>query len=118
MNRCPLMLNIWGVLCCALAFPPGCVSAPPAGPTDVFLLIGQSNMSGRAPMIDGDDAVLEGVLLLNDQGEWEPARQPLNRYASDRKDLSMQRFNLGGPFAESLREAYPEMVPGVIVNAR
>jgi hypothetical protein len=118
MNGWPLLLLMWVVLLCVMAVPSGCVSAQPAGPTDVFLLIGQSNMSGRAQMIEGDDAVLEGVLLLNDRGGWEPARQPMNRYASDRKDLSVQRFNLGGPFAVSLREAYPEKVPGLIVNAR
>lgn len=84
----------------------------------VFLLIGQSNMSGRAQMIEGDDSDIKGVLLLNNQGEWEPARQPLNRFSTDHRGLPMQRFNLGGPFAQSLCEAYPDIIPGLIVNAR
>ena len=53
-------------------------AAAPAGNTKapdlVFLCIGQSNMSGRAPMKEGDDAVMEGVFLLNAEGTWEPAR--------------------------------------------
>ena len=93
-------------------------AAPTVQPTDVFLLIGQSNMAGRAAMIEGDDAPVPGVLLLNDAGAWEAGRQPLNRYASDRKGLEFQRFNLGGPFAASLHEADPDVAPGLIVNAR
>ena len=93
-------------------------AAPTVQPTDVFLLIGQSNMAGRAAMIEGDDAPVPGVLLLNDAGAWEAAHQPLNRYASDRKGLEFQRFNLGGPFAASLHEADPDVAPGLIVNAR
>ena len=101
-------------LCLAVVVLSGCAHQP----KDVYLLIGQSNMSGRAHMIEGDDAVIPGVYLLNDQGKWEPAQQPLNRYASDRKDLEMQRFNLGGPFAKTMREADPDTTIGLIVNAR
>lgn len=93
-------------------------SAPPERPTDVFLLIGQSNMAGRAPIIEADHAPIQGVLLLNGAGAWETAVQPLNRYASYHKGLAYQRFNLGGPFAGALREADPESVPGLVVNAR
>jgi glycerophosphoryl diester phosphodiesterase len=119
MNRFSAMQIVRSVLTGWLVCASGCASSESnQSPTDAFLLIGQSNMSGRAPMIEGDDAVIEGVLLLNDRGAWEPARQPLNRYASDRKDLSAQRFNLGGPFAVALRESYPDRVPGLIVNAR
>jgi hypothetical protein len=91
---------------------------PAVQPSDVFLLIGQSNMAGRAAMIETDTEPIPGVLLLNDAGAWEAARQPLNRYASDRKQLDFQQFNLGGPFAASLREADPDVAPGLIVNAR
>jgi carbohydrate esterase-like sialic acid-specific acetylesterase len=106
------------VLVCGLGVLLGGVSAQADGPTDVFLLIGQSNMSGRAQMLEGDDAAIEGVQLLNDRGEWEAARQPLNRYSTDRHDLPMQRFNLSGSFALSLRDTCPDVVPGLIVNAR
>ena len=102
------------ILCLAVVAFSGCVQQP----KDVYLLIGQSNMSGRAHLIEGDDAVIPGVYLLNEQGMWEPARQPLNRYASDRKDLEMQRFNPGGPFAKSMRETDPDKTIGLIVNAR
>jgi len=97
-------------------------AAAPAGNTKapdlVFLCIGQSNMSGRAPMKEGDDAVMEGVFLLNAEGTWEPARHPLNRYSTDRKVLSMQRFGLAGPFAQKLRAVMPDKTVGLIVNAR
>lgn len=87
-------------------------------PDLVFLCIGQSNMSGRAPMKEGDDAVMEGVLLLNAEGAWEPAKHPLNRYGTDRKSVRMQRFGLAGPFARKLRAAMPDKTIGLIVNAR
>ncbi|MEZ6190609.1 MAG: sialate O-acetylesterase [Phycisphaerales bacterium] len=87
-------------------------------PTQMFLLIGQSNMAGRAPLAPEDAEPLPGVLLLNADGAWVPAQQPLNQYASDRKDLNMQQFNLGGPFAQALREHDPDTTVGLIVNAR
>lgn len=93
-------------------------ATPMEYPTDVFLLIGQSNMAGRAAMIEADSEPLPGVLLMDRRGAWEAARQPLNRYASDHKGAGFQRFNLGGPFAISLRGADPDVVPGLIVNAR
>ncbi|MEZ6191249.1 MAG: sialate O-acetylesterase [Phycisphaerales bacterium] len=93
-------------------------SASPERPTDVFLLIGQSNMAGRAPMVDADHVPIQRVLLLNDAGTWESARQPLNRHASDHKGLNLQGFNLGGPFAAALRTADHTLIPGLIVNAR
>ena len=64
-------------------------------PDLVFLLIGQSNMAGRAHLEDGDDAAIPGVFLLNADGKWEAARNPLNRYATDRKVISMQRIGPG-----------------------
>ena len=35
---------------------------------DIYLCIGQSNMAGRGDMAPGDDAVLEGVFLLDSLG--------------------------------------------------
>lgn len=101
-----------------LGFALSLTTTPAESPTDVFLLIGQSNMAGRAMMVEADADPIPGVMLLNAAGTWEAARQPLNRYASDHKGLDYQRFNLGGPFAASLHGADPGVVPGLIVNAR
>ena len=65
-------------------------------PDYVFLMIGQSNMAGRAKMLDEDKKPLAGVQLLNADSKWEQAANPLNRFSSLRKDISMQRM---GPSA-------------------
>lgn len=49
---------------------------------DIFLAIGQSNMTGRAAMLAGDDAPIDGVYLLTKGGNAEVAKAPLNRYSS------------------------------------
>lgn len=87
-------------------------------PDLVFLLIGQSNMAGRAPLEDADKGPIEGVLLLNAEGTWEAAANPLNRYATDRKVISMQRLGPGDGFVRALHKELPEKSIGLIVNAR
>jgi hypothetical protein len=87
-------------------------------PDLVFLLIGQSNMAGRAPLEEVDKTPIEGVMLLNADGNWEEAANPLNRYATDRKVLSMQRLGPGDGFARTLHKDLPDKSIGLIVNAR
>lgn len=89
-----------------------------AEPDLIFLLIGQSNMAGRAPLAEEDKLPLAGVMLLNAEGEWEGAINPLNRYATDRKVLSMQRLGPGDGFARTLHSASPKKTIGLLVNAR
>lgn len=85
---------------------------------DVYLLIGQSNMAGRAT-IEATDAIDDArILLLNADDQWEPASHPLNQYSSIRKTLSMQRLNIGASFAQSMREADETTTVGLIVNAK
>ena len=84
----------------------------------VFLLIGQSNMAGRAQFAAQDTAVINQVWILNDQLQWEPAKNPLNRYSSVRKSLSMQKLGPGYTFATTLIESNPELEIGLVVNAR
>ena len=91
---------------------------PVTQPDLVFLLIGQSNMAGRADLEDGDDAPIPGVLMLDDKGKWIAAANPLNRFASDRKVLSMQRIGPGAGFAQRMHAALPNRTLGLIVNAR
>jgi hypothetical protein len=89
-----------------------------ANPDAVFLLIGQSNMAGRAALEPEDRRPLPGVFLLDDQGRWEPATNPLNRYSTDRKPLGMQRLGPGDGFARRLVRETPRRTVGLIVNAR
>ena len=87
-------------------------------PDLIFLLIGQSNMAGRAHLAAEDKQPLPRVMLLNDKNSWIPATNPLNRFASDRKKLSMQRVGPGDGFARRLTKALPNKQIGLIVNAR
>ena len=89
-----------------------------AEPDIVFLLIGQSNMAGRAHLIDGDDKSIGTTLLFDDKGEWIPATNPLNRFATDRKVISMQRIGPGAGFAAAINEALDDTRVGLVVNAR
>ena len=84
---------------------------------DVYLLIGQSNMAGRGWLFPSDKDVLDGVFLLNDRDEIEPASQPLNKYSSVRVGLKRQAYNLGGPFASILHQSTGRPIL-LVVNAR
>lgn len=87
-------------------------------PQKVFLLIGQSNMSGRAPLEPGDDKPIPGVSLLNEKGEWEPATNPLNRYSSVKKSVGINKIGPGYGFALKMRELDPKTTLGLVVNSR
>jgi hypothetical protein len=85
---------------------------------DIFFLIGQSNMAGRAAIESQDTEVLEQVYVWNDEGAWEHAVNPLNIYSNIRKDAGMQRLGPGYYFAKTISEAYPDKDLGLVVNAR
>ena len=84
----------------------------------IYLLIGQSNMAGRAPFSEEQSAPIENAYLLNGKGQWEPAGNPLNRYSTIRKDLGMQKMNPGYAFAIEMRKHNPGISIGLVVNAR
>ena len=76
----------------------------------VFLLMGQSNMSGYGKMLAADREPVPGVIKLPTKGkqEWQPAAHPLhNRLESD-------RLGLGLPFATSYLEENPGVTVGLI----
>jgi len=75
-------------------------------------------MAGRAEIEYQDTLILKNVWLLNDQNRWESARNPLNRYSSVRKDISMQKLGPGYAFAKKLSELNPDIQIGLVVNAR
>ena len=87
-------------------------------PKKIILLIGQSNMSGRAPMVKGDMEVVENAFLFDSLNQWIPLKSPLNIHSSIRKNARMQRFNLGYSFAEEITRSKTIIPLGMVVNAR
>ncbi len=69
---------------------------------DVYLLIGQSNMAGRGQMTAEDRQPIEGVYLLDRDGNIVPACAPLNIYSTVRKKPGVQKFSLGYAFAQEM----------------
>lgn len=84
----------------------------------VYLLIGQSNMAGRAPFSDAEAGVVDRCYLLNGKGKWEPAKNPLNRHSTIRKGLGMQKMNPGYGFARSMLKKERGIAIGLVVNAK
>jgi len=82
----------------------------------LYLLIGQSNMAGRAPIEDQDKAPLERCFLLNAKNEWERATAPLGRYST--VEVKQCKLNPGYTFAQKMVEAQPGISIGLIVNAK
>ena len=85
---------------------------------DIYLCIGQSNMAGRAQII-GNTAKqpIEGVWLFNDQGAFEVAQNPLNRYSTVRKGLELQRLSIAYMFSKKMHELTGKQI-GLVCNAR
>ena len=85
---------------------------------DVYLLIGQSNMAGRGPMLASDrEDVIDGVWLLNAEALPEPAVAPLNRYSTIGKPLEMQQIGPGDMFGRVLYKKTGRKIL-LVVNAR
>ena len=100
---------------------PGGTDQPGSGdnPTvyDIFLCIGQSNMAGRGEMIDSDRDSINGVWLLKPDGSIEKATNPLNKYSSVRKDLSMQQISPAFGFCTYMHEKTEKPIL-LVVNAK
>lgn len=86
----------------------------------IYLLIGQSNMAGRAEISGSDSDTLENVFLYTGipGNEWEKAANPLNKYSSIKKDLSMQKLGTGYHFAKKMVGFNKKSSIGLIVNAK
>jgi len=83
----------------------------------IYLLIGQSNMAGRAPIPDEDKGPMEGCYLLDHENRWLPASNPLNRFSTILVS-GKQRLNPGYMFAKTMRKNNPDVSIGLICNAR
>lgn len=78
----------------------------------------RSIQHGGACNIDsGGHGYAANVYLLNDKGNFEPAVNPLNRYSTVRKDLSMQRLGPAYGFAKEMTRKTKRPL-GLVVNAR
>lgn len=84
----------------------------------VYLLMGQSNMAGRAPFAQEDAGVIDRCYLLNADEEWEPAQNPLNRYSTIRKGIEMQKMGPGYSFAKAMLAKDKSISIGLVVNAK
>ena len=87
---------------------------------DIFLLIGQSNMAGRAQILVPDYDTLSGAWLYkgDSSATWEPAVNPLNKYSTIRRELSVQQLSPGYYFAKKMMADRPGVPLGLVVNAR
>lgn len=89
----------------------------PVPELDLFLCIGQSNMAGRGYLRPDVMDTLAHVYLLNDKEEFEKAVNPLNRYSTIRKEMSMQRVGPSYSFAKEIARETGNSI-GLVVNAR
>ncbi len=83
----------------------------------IYLLIGQSNMAGRAEIPKKDKAEIKGCYLLNFSNKWEVAANPFNKYSTVRKHLSIQQLNPGYSFVRKMLKTQPDIQLGLVVNA-
>ncbi|GLR19986.1 sialate O-acetylesterase [Portibacter lacus] len=87
---------------------------------DIYLCIGQSNMAGRATIENQDLDSLENVFLFNgnDGFPWEKAANPMNKYSTIRKNLSMQKLSPSYYFAKEMSMLNSARKIGLVVNAK
>ncbi|MBT8038392.1 MAG: sialate O-acetylesterase [Verrucomicrobiae bacterium] len=84
----------------------------------VYLLIGQSNMAGRAAYDEADAGPIDRCYLLNGEDTWELSKNPLNRYSTIRKGLGMQKMNPGYGFVHTMLKKQSGVSIGLVVNAK
>ena len=85
---------------------------------DIFLCIGQSNMSGfGGTMLEEDKEPIANAYQLDNNGEVIPAAAPLNFFSSVRKKMELQQVNPAFQFAKDVapKNANPILIVG---NAR
>jgi hypothetical protein len=75
-------------------------------------------MAGRAPFTEAESGIIDRCYLLNGEDLWEPAKNPLNRYSTIRKELGMQKMNPGYTFSKMMLENDQTISIGLVVNAK
>ena len=91
-----------------------------SGNLDIYLVIGQSNMAGRAVIRAKDNISIQHCYLFSGDSTipWLEATNPLNRYSTVRKDMKMQRLSPAFAFAQSMSAEGPNKEIGLVMNAR
>lgn len=86
---------------------------------DLFLCIGQSNMSGRAPMdgTKGDFDPIQNTYLFTTSTQFMDAVNPLNLYSNIRNSESIQRVGPSYSFSKKVTLTVNNKI-GLIVNAK
>ncbi|NIP18072.1 MAG: sialate O-acetylesterase [Xanthomonadales bacterium] len=77
----------------------------------IFLLAGQSNMAGRGGLSEADQAVNPRILMLNREGEWVHARDPVHY------DKPIAGVGLARSFAAELADAAMTVTIGLVPAA-
>lgn len=86
---------------------------------DLYLLIGQSNMAGRAQIRAEDEFPVEDAFLYTGDVRypWVEAANPLNRFSTIRKKIGMQRLSPAYAFAGKMTASSRRKI-GLVVNAK
>ena len=92
----------------------------------IYVLVGQSNMSGRAKVEDQDRELPRNLFLLDRTGQWVEATHPFVQYTNvpNAEDQRVSEaagesgLNLGLAFARKKLEANPDVAIGLIVNSQ
>jgi hypothetical protein len=103
-------------------------SAHYSGPKDklhIYILAGQSNMSGRAKVEEEDRQIPKNLFLLDGNGKWVRATHPFIQYTNvpntaDTRVIKAGKngLNLGLAFARKMLEANPDVAIGLLVNSQ
>jgi hypothetical protein len=89
-------------------------------PMDIIFAIGQSNMSGRGEIPVEDAGKMTDVFLLNKDGNFEPAAQPLNKYSDIEmaiKELKLQGVSPSYSCVLNLQQTLKKPF-GLVMNAQ
>lgn len=88
------------------------VSLPAKSHVHIYLLMGQSNMSGRGHMLPEDHEPVANIYMMDKEDQWVPAHHPLHF------DKKIAAFGMGLPFAKKmlvhLREKDSQAVVGLV----
>jgi pimeloyl-ACP methyl ester carboxylesterase len=111
MHLSARLLRLIAVTLCLCAGPTFAASAslPAKERFHLFLLVGQSNMAGRGVVTPDDKVPHARVLMLNKDGEWVPATDPLH---FDKP--TAVGVGLGRTFGIAVAEATPGVIIGLI----
>jgi hypothetical protein len=101
-------------------------AAIPKDKLHIYILAGQSNMSGRARVEEEDRKIPPKLFLLDAAGKWVPATHPFIQYtnvpnAADKRVIDAKGasgLNFGLTFARRMLEANPDIAIGLVVNSQ